>query len=153
MFRKEGYSGDSLPGEDTIKVFPSEYWEEVKLQFDKTISSGFTGYFHIKLPVLENKNNGIEGGYTVELLVIILNKSTIFSENLPISNIDSLFPNYPTGLTNEGDILALTKEQINLLSTFTEWNIMDNIELRNIIINMFHKNFPMNEQHQYMVKC
>lgn len=136
-FKSSGYS-DTEPNEDSTQIFPSCYWSVVIDQFKEH------PYCHIKLPVIENKRNGVKGGYELELLIIILQPSTTFNSMLP-EDISSTFnqddgpfpnfPNYPTILANKDDILGLTLQQINLLSTFTEWSIMST-ELRHIISSM-----------------
>lgn len=127
-----------IPNIDSTQIFPSIYWKEVEEQFNNH------PYCHIKLPVLENKQNGIEGGYEVEILVIILVPSIKFNSLIPKNISDTfsrddgpfpLFPNYKTILANKGDIMGLTFEQVNLLSTFTEWTIMES-NIKDIILSM-----------------
>ena len=46
------------------------------------------------------------------------------------------FPNYPTVSTNFGKFIELTNGQVNLLSTYTEWSIMQT-DLKSIILDMY----------------
>lgn len=136
-----------IPNTDTIQIFRSEDWALVESQINETKSKGGATYCHLTLDVIKNKQNAVEGGYKVELLIIILNPSTIYNNKLPteISSTFSdasgpypFFPNYPTMLINGVETIEMTPEQVNLLSSYTEWSI-SNTELKDIIKNMYSK--------------
>ena len=90
-----------------------------------------------KLKVLPNKQFYIKGNYEVEILFIISQTSSItdtFSDKRgPFPN----YPCYPTLFTNFPEIIRLTNAQVNLLSCYTEWSIMET-ELKKIITDFYN---------------
>lgn len=131
----------------STQVFRTEEWIKVKEQFDLCAKKGNANYAKVTLNVLPNEANGINGGYDVDILIIILAPSNNFNNQIP-ENISStftdtsgpypLFPTYPTMLTNDINIISLTEEQVNLLSSFTHWSVMET-ELKDIIKEMYEK--------------
>jgi hypothetical protein len=131
--------------ENKLQVFKQDDWEIVAQNLITNSNKGGPMYTINTLKVLPNKEFYIEGNYSVDLLIIILQPSTNFNNLLP-SNITNtfddingpypFFPNYPTIFTNPGKLIELTNGQVNLLSTYTDWSITET-ELANIILNMY----------------
>jgi len=103
------------------------------------------------LTVKPNALLGIKGNYDVDLLVICTEDSPRFKNSLPqltrtLIDIDLLrlrfagFPRYPiffpNPVTAPNKILQLTKEQVNLLSCYTNWCILQP-ELSSEILDMY----------------
>jgi hypothetical protein len=127
------------------QIFPKNTWDNIKAQLLNTKQKGGPIYARATLPVLQNKQYAVNGGYDVDLCIIVLQSSPIYNSLLP-TNISSTFsdvngkfpnfPNYPLFFTNKPELLSLTKEQINLLACYTEWSIT-NTELTNVIKDMY----------------
>ncbi len=154
LIDKSNYTNDSwrttdLPNlfknQGPLQIFESIAWDTVAKNLVSTSNTGLPMYSKEYLKVLPNPSLYIEGNYTVEILFIILQPSTIFNDLLPKEIVETFsnangpfpkFPNYPTVSTNFGKFIELTNGQVNLLSTYTEWSIMET-ELKNIILDMY----------------
>jgi len=128
-----------------LQVFEQDDWAIIAQNLITNSDKGGPMYTKNTLKVLPNKEFYIEGNYSLDLLIIILQPSKNFNNLLP-SNITStfsdrsgpypFFPNYPTISTNSGKLIELTNGQVNLLSTYTDWSITET-ELANIILDMY----------------
>lgn len=86
-----------------------------------------------KLEVLKNSWWGIEGGWSVQLLVIYLDKNQVFENELPAdtqkeikAGKDGMFANYPhfpLMSQNPGSLTSFTSAQVNLLSAQVEYSV------------------------------
>jgi hypothetical protein len=134
--------GQLPAGCDTTGVFDrngqqvfknSEYAGFIQKLLDSKRGGGPT-FARASLDVLQNYAYGVEGGYRAEVLMIVLQPSTEFFNLLPqdvqneIAPGKSLanFPNYLTLFQNklplkDAGIAQLTKRQVNLLASYTEW--------------------------------
>jgi len=128
-----------------MQVFQKSDWDEFAQNLLDTKKNGGPVYSRKRLYVIPNNLLGITGNYYVDLLVIVVQTSTIFNSLLP-QNITSTFndlsgpfpnfPNYPMTSTNLSSLMAITKEQINLLSSYCEWCIL-HPPLKKIIQQMY----------------
>ncbi|KAH9262108.1 hypothetical protein BASA82_000836 [Batrachochytrium salamandrivorans] len=122
-------------------VFPLEELRPLLRKFQSKLELGEPIVVRQTHRVLENAYWGIEGGWDVDILWVYLDESRVFWEHLPEDTrreIDRMgsgdfarFPNYRTFGNNKSvsiDI-SLTRKQLTLLSTFTEWQVMHNREL------------------------
>ena len=128
-----------------MQVFSKSDWPYFAKNILYTKSKGGPVYSRTKLQVLPNTLLGIKGGYDVDLLVIVIQKSRIFNNLLPKSISDTFsnesgpfpnFPNYPMVNNNLNKIMSITKEETNLLSSYCEWCII-NTPLKHIIQQMY----------------
>ena len=141
VFKKEAYHNPESSDPNTILS---------KLQ--NSYNSGGPTFARASLEVQENKINGINGGYVVDILFIVLQPSVNFINELSKNLKDQIttkngpfnnFPNYLTILQNNNPgVVSLTLEQTNLLSIYTEWcleqeplkeNILDMISPQRLI--------------------
>eukprot|EP00913_Durusdinium_trenchii_P030917 g28958.t1 len=86
-----------------------------------------------KLEVLKNSWWGIEGGWTVELLVIYMDKTRLFERRLPEDTRKEIkagkdgmfanFPHFPLMQQNPGSLTSFTSAQVNLLSAQVEFSV------------------------------
>lgn len=120
------------------QIFRSEDWEDVENQLKTRIHKGGCVYIHKKLEVLKNDFVGVNGGYEVELLVIYYEKHKDFDRILPDSFNEILnrslgpYPTYNFMMITPESILGMSKEQINMMSTYCSWytdQMMDIIEI------------------------
>ncbi len=101
---------------DTSQVFDSLYWDIVKQQIEDRKEDGGPVYVKIKLPVLRNKRNCINGGYEVDLLIYLLYPSRNFISQLkPEIEIPPNFPNYKTLFQDKNKIAGYSLYEANLL--------------------------------------
>lgn len=119
-----------FPNPDSVQVFPSEKWSYVKNRLNVTYQSGGPSFVSTTLDVLPNSHVGVAGGYTVNIIIVLMVKSKKYVDVIPqnISNTFNdpngpfpYFPNYKLVFTNQGKLIQLTKQQINLLSSFSQW--------------------------------
>jgi len=129
-----------------LQIFEKKEWFNVSNQLIHNYNKGGPMYSINKLKVLPNTEFYIKGNYEVELFIIITQPSSNFNNLLPKSITDTFsdlkgpfpnFPCYPTLLINFLEIIRLTNSQINLLSCYTEWSIM-NTELKDLIYNFYN---------------
>lgn len=142
-----------LTANSEIKIFDSADFIKLARQFISTENSGGPVFARQKLRVYKNIQYGVSGGYDVDLLVILLNKRAKrfydkLSSDIKNQITDLLvsptkfnkFPLYSTFFQNIGkDIINLSLEQVNLLSTYCEWCLYQP-ELKVHIDDMFKKN-------------
>ena len=120
-----------------LKIFDTNFYNTVLSDFDSCRASNGPVYSRQKLNVLKNDLFGVKGGYEVDIMFLILQPCLKFINLLPLSlkNLINTFPNsdfiysskFTTGLMDETSrfygILYLSKTQINLISTYTDWCI------------------------------
>jgi len=88
-----------------------------------------------QLPVQANAWWGIQGGWTVDIIFVLLDGSSEFDSLLPEETQRELkrgtmgkFPHFPSYKTifETMDLTALTNSQVNLLASLTEYSVMQN---------------------------
>jgi len=139
---------------NTIQVFKSsDYNDYILPQLLKTLENGGPVFARKSLEVLKNEINGVKGGYFCDILFIVLQPSSKFTEKLSKEIIDEItnhplkslkkhgkfnnFPNYEVAFQNlDKGMLNLTLSQINLLSSYTDW-CLNQPELKSIVEEMF----------------
>ena len=101
-------------------------------------------YAKQKLKVLPNLQNGVEGNYELELLIIMVQPNEIFNSQLPnyissqFNNIESNlynFPNYPDAELKD-EVIDYSIYKSNLLISFIYW-LINNTILKELIIEMY----------------
>ncbi|CAJ1332981.1 unnamed protein product [Effrenium voratum] len=85
-----------------------------------------------KLEVLKNSWWGIEGGWTVQLLVVYMDKSQVFENQLPKDTQKEIgagkegmlanYPHFPLMKQNPGSLTSFTSVQVNLLAAQVEFS-------------------------------
>jgi len=127
------------------QVFQKEDWLIFAKKLIDSIATGGPGFSRNKFNVLPNYLLGIQGGYEVDLLVVVINTSSQFNKLLPKSISDTFsnlsgpfpnFPNYPLINSNLNLLISLSKAQINLLDSYIEWCILYPT-LKNTILQMY----------------
>jgi hypothetical protein len=127
------------------QVFQKNDWPAFAQQFLDTRATGGPVFSRSKLLVLPNYLLGITGGYYVDLLVIVVQTSSIYNNLLPKSITDMFsdlsgpfpnFPNYPMIDSKLNLLISLKKHQINLLDSYVEWCVLYP-SLKNNIISMY----------------
>jgi hypothetical protein len=111
----------------------SEYSGFLQKLLDSKNKGGPT-FARASLDVIQNYAYGVEGGYRAEVLMIVLQPSLEFNALLPQEVRNEIapgkllanFPNYLTLFQNklplkDAGIAQLTKRQVNLLASYTEW--------------------------------
>ena len=139
---------------NSIQVFETnEYNNKILPQLKNTFTNGGPTFAREQLKVLPNLINGIKGNYIVDILIILLQPSSIFNNllspdikqeitRISISSSEKQgkfnnFPNYSTFLQNPHmGALSLTLPQINILSTYTDW-CLNHTDLKKHIDEMF----------------
>ncbi len=121
--------GPSGPYCKNTQVFKQEDWHEVhSIIYERALISGPV-YFRKTLEVLNNESIGVNGNYEVDLLVIYMEKDIEFDTLLPDSFPKSVnyslgsYPTYPIFFMTPGSIVGMTKEQVNINSTYSSWYI------------------------------
>jgi len=145
----------SPTGNFDVQIFNTEDYEKyIKPQFSKTRIDGGPVFARHTLEVIQNEKNGVNGGYSVDILFIVLEPSRNFLDKLPdeikkeITNVPlksfkkhhgkfNKFPNYDVAFHNfEKGMLYLSLSQINLLSSYTDW-CLQQPELKKHVMEMF----------------
>ena len=139
---------------NSIQIFYPYDYPDIINQLKTRFLAGGPTFARKKLKVMSNVLNGVKGGYEVDLLLIVLQPSTKFLNLLPASTKNAIieeskgtsdllkykysnFPNYSTILPDiKKGIVELSKLQVNLLSSFTDWQLMQP-ELRAQIIDIY----------------
>ena len=131
---------------------PDSYNHFILPQFRQTYAEGYATYARATLEVLPNKLFGVEGGFNVDILFILLCPSSIFISQLPAdiqkeitykykkekAGLFHNFPNFSTMFQNSDlGLIDYTLEQVNLLAAYTDWSLMQT-DLREIIDDMFN---------------
>ena len=152
---EEGKGCDSSQlSENSIQIFYPYDYPDIINQLKTRFLAGGPTFARKKLKVMSNVLNGVKGGYEIDLLLIVLQPSTKFLNLLPASTKNAIieeskgtsdllkykysnFPNYSTILPDiKKGIVELSKLQVNLLSSFTDWQLMQP-ELRAQIIDIY----------------
>jgi len=120
---------------DSIKIFDKKDYELVYEDLKKSFLSGGPTFSRRKIKTIANELYEIEAGFEVDVLFIVNQPSTKFLDSLEPSLRDAIkndflnfrfsnFPNYRTAFASPLlRVIELTKIQINLLSTYTDWCI------------------------------
>lgn len=123
-------------------VFPRERAQPFFCRLQTLKRSGKPAVFTETFPVLENQWYGIEGGYDVEVLFVILEKSSEFEEKLPSSTQEMLkskedYKNHPYYhvYSEEIDVFWLKRPLSNLLAAQSEYSVMQNQNLVRNFLN------------------
>jgi hypothetical protein len=134
------------PFNSSLQVFKTADFKKVSTQFIDRKKGGGPCYARVKLEVLANATQGVEGKYTVDLLVIVLAESTRFNSFLPkqitnsFANPNSQFYNFPylpfRGKTYN-TLFRYTLPQVNLLASYAYWSV-HNTELKDVIRDMYN---------------
>ena len=133
-----------------VQVFESHMLDEFYEQLRASSTRGGPAYVHMNLNVIANEQQGVPGGWTTELLFMVLAPSRDWQSQLPADVRKQVeagqsanptgpfehFPNYLTQFENSPNVVQLTKPQINLLANFTEWCIT-HPEIAAIVNDMF----------------
>jgi hypothetical protein len=145
----------SPTGNFDVQIFNTgDYEKYVKPQFLKTKNDGGPVFARHTLEVIKNEKNGVNGGYQVDILFIVLAESINFLNKLPdeikneITDVPlksfkkhngkfNKFPNYDVAFHNfEKGMLYLSLSQINILSSYTDW-CLQQPELKKHVMEMF----------------
>ena len=115
------------------QVFETEKLTELIEELNKKKAANQPLVVQMKLAVLPNSFWNIDGDWEVEILWFYLENCDAFVEKLPEDTREEIskgdkgrFKNFPTYDTFGQD--HLTNEQINLLQSFTEWQVMQNAD-------------------------
>ena len=112
------------------QVFKKSDWVGFAKNILDSKSTGGPVFSRKKLFVLKNDLLGIKGGYYVDLLVIVIQTSSIYNNLLPKSITNTFtdpngpfpnFPNYAMTTKNFDTLISMEKHQINLLDSYVEW--------------------------------
>lgn len=137
-------SENNVPALNTVQVFKTSDWTDVILpQFLKTKSTGGPVWARAKLEVIPNELHGIVGGYTTDLLIVLLQPSQKFLTQLPLDVQDTVtkgilkpFPMFETILQNPPNLVSMERKQANLLSTYADW-CLSQPELKQQLTDLF----------------
>lgn len=126
-----------LAGGNTAQIFNSiDYKNKLMPALKTSVSNGGPCFARVTLDVISNPNNGVLGGYQVDILFLLLYPlSKRFYDSLTDQKIkDNItsskiggglfnnFPIYKTFFQNASlGVIDLTLGQSNLLSTYTDW--------------------------------
>ena len=137
---------------NTVKVFKENEWENnIVKKFIACQKTGGPIFARTNLEVLPNLDNGVSGGYIVDILfIMIFPASKRFLDNLPKEilnqiNVSSVlfgdfygFPAFPFIMQNYSlGLLSALLDQTNFLSSYTDW-CMNQPELKVHIDEMFN---------------
>jgi len=115
-----------------IQVFRQYDWTFFAQNLLNTKATGGPVYSKQKMLVLPNLLCNIVGGYELDLLVIVVQSSSIFNNLLPKSiteqftDKNSQFYNFPNITMTTDDpqtLMSITEETSNLLSSYCDWCI------------------------------
>lgn len=114
------------------QVFHVSDWVNLRERLEYCTEEKILKYHRAKLEVMPNKELGINGGYETDIIFVILSPDREFIEQLNIDlnaqefeNISD-FPNFQLLFEKEGRLIEMTKQHINIQTTYTSW-CMDKI--------------------------
>lgn len=128
---------------DDSQIFSKKDWISIENDIRQKMNDGGPVYIHRKLKVLKNKRLSVDGGYKVELLIYFLHPSVEYISQLPLEVQEEIFksngklnnfPHYKTTFQNFGSLCSYTREQINLLSYYTQWCLN---KTKHVLLNFF----------------
>jgi hypothetical protein len=116
-------------GVRTAQVFRAADLPAFKAQLLSTRAAGGPCFARGILPVQPNVLQGVRGGYTVSLLLVVLQPCTQFNALLPAAVRAEFaagkslanFPLFNTMMQNPPNVIQYTKRQVNLLASQAEW--------------------------------
>jgi hypothetical protein len=127
LFGSSNNCSTSAGAKDRIKVFNKSEFPEVLGKLRASKARGGPTFARAKLDVLPNYTYGVDGGYVVDILLLVLQPSTQFLNTLAPEILKEInggslnnFPNYKTVFQNNAG-MELTRRQVNLLASYTEW--------------------------------
>jgi hypothetical protein len=130
---------------NNCQVFKKSDWIHFAKNILDTKAQGGPVFSRNRFFVLPNELFCVKGGYYVDILVIVIQTSSIYNNLLPKSITNTFtdlngpfpnFPNYPMINTNFDKLISLEKHQINLLDSYVEWCTLFP-SLKQNIIDMF----------------
>jgi len=117
------------------QVFAKADFFPILCKLWRLVKAGKPQVVRQQLAVQANAWWGIQGGWTVDIIIILLDRSSEFDLLLPEETQRELkrglmgefphFPNYNT-IFETTDLTALTASQANLLASLTEYGVMQN---------------------------
>lgn len=126
------------------QIFKSSDLDDCLNQFNDNYNKGGPIFARQKLAVLPNTDNGIKGGYTVDILFVFQYAvATRFYNALPLEVRNEItknpllpgkFDSFPTYSVLE---LAPSLGKVNILSSYTDW-CLNQPELKPHIVEMFN---------------
>lgn len=130
--------------ENSVQVFSSTDYPNIESQLKTSYESGDPTFAYVKnLRVIPNRLHGITGNYNINFLVFVTNPCAKYTMLLPKETQEAIktrafpfFPNYPLIFANGLNILELNLQQINLLSNYVQWCIL-NDPIKSILINLY----------------
>jgi hypothetical protein len=111
------------------QVFRSADFPAFKKQLLDSMASGGPCFARASLMVQPNAFQGVKGGYTVSLLMIVTQPCAQFNALLPAAvkaefaagKTLANFPLFKTMMQNAPNVIQYTKRQVNLLASQAEW--------------------------------
>eukprot|EP00931_Biecheleriopsis_adriatica_P017564 TRINITY_DN12554_c0_g1_i2.p1 TRINITY_DN12554_c0_g1~~TRINITY_DN12554_c0_g1_i2.p1 ORF type:complete len:573 (-),score=96.76 TRINITY_DN12554_c0_g1_i2:75-1793(-) len=126
------------------RVFPPEKWEEFLTTAQRLEVEDKPVAFNMRLPVLRNDLQGVEGGYEADVFFIANTMPSAWKNSLPSASQDVLEGKGSFGTRKVVDgfpgisthILDYEPEMVNLLSQLASWTMLQQEEeLSNLIKN------------------
>ena len=119
----------SNAGVRTAQVFKSSDFPAFKAQLLSTRAAGGPCFARANLAVQPNAIQGVRGGYTVSLLMVVLQPCAQFNALLPAAVRAEFaagkslanFPLFKTMVQNPPNVIQYTKRQVNLLASQVDW--------------------------------
>lgn len=127
---EDRYRGIGWEYRRKFQVFRTEEWYDFRKQINKKVKKQELVYYRKKFQVLENWDAGVNGGYEVDLLVVYVEKVPQFDKYLTKLNELQLqdlgnYPNYDLFFSARDSILGLTPTQVNIISTYSHWYMIN----------------------------
>lgn len=128
---EESYQCEGWDLRRKLQVFHRENWNEIYETLITKIRNKEPVYFRRKLQVLRNWHAGVNGEYEVELFVVYNEKLPEFDRHFCSSFVNDLgpFPNYPIFFSTPDSIVGMSKSQVNITATYSDWYLQKIIDL------------------------
>lgn len=114
-----------------LQVFHSHEWDNIYNMILQKSRNREPVYFRGKLEVLRNWHAGVNGNYEVELFIVFNEKLPEFDRHFSSSFVNNIgpFPNYPLFFSTPESIVGMSREQVNITSTYSDWYLQKIINL------------------------
>lgn len=117
------------------QIFHVSDWVLMRKHFDECDKNKTLKSYKCTIDVMKNKNIGVNGCYQVEIIFVILSQDKNFVDQLNVDFKDpnfydlGNFPNTQLIFEKECKILEMTKQQVNISSSYCHWAMNEVISL------------------------
>lgn len=117
------------------QIFHVKDWVLMREHFDECEKTKTLKSYKCTIDVMKNKSIGVNGDYQVEIIFVVLSQDKKFVDQLNIDFNDpnfrdlKSFPNTQLMFEKDGKVLEMTRQQVNISSSYCHWAMNEVISL------------------------